>query len=145
MYNSKNVPNYGVKLQDPRWQKKRLEILDRDGFACQLCKDKESTLHVHHLKYIGDNPWDTPDSLLITVCEACHEAEHMNLDQLSKKIAFELHGKHYPKIVITNIARIIDFALKSTDQQGTPSQLHYILHYEQHLFNQKNKDEQKRA
>ncbi len=26
---------YASKLKDPRWQKKRLEILQRDDFACQ--------------------------------------------------------------------------------------------------------------
>lgn len=30
---------YSQKLRDPRWQKKRLEILERDSFTCQHCHD----------------------------------------------------------------------------------------------------------
>ena len=36
------------KYKDPRWQKKRLKILERDKWACQLCDGKEKTLHIHH-------------------------------------------------------------------------------------------------
>lgn len=64
---------YKEKLLDPRWQKKRLDILQRDEFSCQICKDKTTTLHVHHFSYEkSGNPWDTPDDDLITYCECCH-------------------------------------------------------------------------
>lgn len=62
---------YKEKLRDPRWQKKRLEILDRDNFTCQLCGDKHTTLHVHHNSY-SENPWDVENSELITYCADCH-------------------------------------------------------------------------
>lgn len=42
---------YSEKLKDPRWQKKRLEILNRDEFACRFCGDNKSTLNVHHISY----------------------------------------------------------------------------------------------
>ena len=63
---------YSDKLKDPRWQKKRLEILERDNWTCQKCMDKEITLHVHHLKYNG-NPWELDEGDLITLCKHCHE------------------------------------------------------------------------
>ncbi len=63
---------YAEKLQDPRWQKKRLEILQRDKFTCQLCDDDKTTLHIHHKKYKGD-PWDIENEHLITYCKHCHE------------------------------------------------------------------------
>lgn len=77
---------YSEKLKDPRWQKKRLEILERDKFCCKSCGDNKKTLHVHHLwyypkeqKYPGDkynvDPWDYESELLITICESCHENE----------------------------------------------------------------------
>lgn len=71
------MPNeYSEKLKDPRWQKKRLQIMERDGWACRLCEDNQSTLAVHHRDYLpGRNPWDYPDNLLITLCEHCHEEE----------------------------------------------------------------------
>lgn len=67
---------YSEKLKDPRWQKKRLEILSRDEFTCQNCHDTKSTLHVHHKNYFAAyDPWDYEVSQLITLCESCHEAE----------------------------------------------------------------------
>lgn len=67
---------YSEKLKDPRWQKKRLEIFQRDEWKCQLCGDTESTLVVHHRDYLrGKDPWDYPDLLLVTLCEDCHEGE----------------------------------------------------------------------
>ena len=65
---------YSEKLKDPRWQKKRLEILDRDQFTCRDCGAINKTLHIHHCHYYGCDPWDTKDSLLLTLCEECHEA-----------------------------------------------------------------------
>ena len=67
------MKTYSEKLKDPRWQKKRLEILNRDGFACNICGGTEDTLHVHHAFYSkGKDPWDYPDSILTTLCEDCH-------------------------------------------------------------------------
>ena len=67
---------YYEKLKDPRWQKMRLEVMQRDEFTCQGCLDATSTLNVHHLIYSdrGD-PWDVATSSLITLCESCHEYE----------------------------------------------------------------------
>jgi hypothetical protein len=68
---------YREMLRDPRWQKKRLEIMSRDGFRCRLCGDAETTLNVHHLRYArGAAPWEYPERSLVTVCEPCHESLH---------------------------------------------------------------------
>jgi hypothetical protein len=49
----------------------------RDEFECQQCGDGESTLCVHHLRYVqGWEPWDYPDDLLMTLCEECHNIEY---------------------------------------------------------------------
>lgn len=66
-----NKKSYSEKLKDPRWQKKRLEILERDGWKCQKCGDEKSTLHVHHLTYSG-NLWDVDNDSLAALCEHCH-------------------------------------------------------------------------
>lgn len=67
---------YAEKLKDPRWQKKRLQILERDAWTCQKCFDSESTLVVHHRRYLPDRePWDYPEHLLVTLCEECHNFE----------------------------------------------------------------------
>jgi hypothetical protein len=74
--------DYAAKLRDPRWQKKRLEILDFDSFTRQECGDATTTLHVHHRYYqFGRDPWDYPKSALATLCESCHaeaRAEPLN-------------------------------------------------------------------
>ena len=66
--------NYSELLKDPRWQKKRLQIMERDGFVCTMCGDDKSQLHIHHKKYInGNDPWNYEDEWLATLCEDCHE------------------------------------------------------------------------
>lgn len=69
---------YLAKLRDPRWQKKRLEILNRDRFFCQMCGDEKNTLHVHHRYYKNSDPWDYPNDSLVALCESCHEFETEN-------------------------------------------------------------------
>jgi 5-methylcytosine-specific restriction endonuclease McrA len=73
---TKYQQEYYQKLKDPRWQKKRLEVMQRDGFSCQICFDTDSTLNVHHRRYIqGNEPWEYENYLLVTLCESCHKKE----------------------------------------------------------------------
>lgn len=58
---------------DPRWQKLRLEVMQRDGWKCVACGDDKSELHVHHMHYFGEL-WETPMDNLQTLCRCCHEA-----------------------------------------------------------------------
>ena len=67
------MKTYSQKLLSPKWQKKRLQILNRDKFTCRLCKDDQTELHVHHLEYHKDcEPWEYENKLLITLCKHCH-------------------------------------------------------------------------
>ena len=67
------MPTYSQKLRDPRWQRKRLEIFQRDQWTCKWCKSKDRTLNVHHHWYNRQwEPWEYPDHLLVTLCEECH-------------------------------------------------------------------------
>lgn len=69
--------SYADKLKDPRWQKKRLEIMERDGWKCQRCFDHREPLVVHHKYYIsGRDPWDYPDECYVTLCEFHHKLFH---------------------------------------------------------------------
>lgn len=62
---------------NPKWQALRLRAMERDGFACKTCGKSDSTLHVHHLKYVdGGKIWDSPVEDLVTLCESCHGHAH---------------------------------------------------------------------
>lgn len=65
---------YSEQLKDPRWQKKRLEILEASGWRCEDCGAQDKTLHVHHCHYLkGKEPWEYSRDLLMTLCDQCHE------------------------------------------------------------------------
>lgn len=72
---TKYQTEYHRKLKDPRWQKKRLAILERDEWRCRMCGDDENTLHVHHRYYSNGEPWEIDDKALVTLCADCHEVE----------------------------------------------------------------------
>jgi len=86
---------YKEKLRDPRWQKKKGEILLRDKHTCQSCGATDKNLQVHHLEYItGINPWDYPDDMLTTLCEVCHNKE-TGREELEKHLATTLKMKGF--------------------------------------------------
>ncbi len=67
-------PTYYELLKDPRWQRVRLTIMERDDFACRECGARDATLHVHHGFYAkGRMPWEYSEQSLFTLCENCHK------------------------------------------------------------------------
>jgi hypothetical protein len=78
---------YSEKLKDPRWQKKRLQILERDEWLCRTCGRGDKTLHVHHSEYIsGRDPWEYEDKYLIVLCEDCHAEITNFLPEVTKSL-----------------------------------------------------------
>ncbi len=78
---------YSELLRNPLWQRKRLEVMQRDGFACVNCKDAVSTLNVHHCYYKWPNkPWEYPDESLLTLCESCHAVETAEASEYKKEL-----------------------------------------------------------
>lgn len=72
-----NRTDYAEQRRDPRWQKKRLQIMERDGFKCISCDASDKTLHIHHAYYVkGRMPWEYPNFSLSTMCWECHEIAH---------------------------------------------------------------------
>lgn len=88
-----NKQDYLAKLRDPRWQKKRLEIFNRDGFTCQQCFETNEMLDVHHMVYFKGDPWDTPNEHLITLCHTCHEEETTEREELDRRLLKIMHSK----------------------------------------------------
>lgn len=106
--------SYSEKLEDPRWQQMRLKVMERDAWACQQCFDTKSTLNVHHLYYErGRDPWDYPDSSLLTLCVECHEAEHHYKEETEEELVNSLR-----RIGADNFALIkIYSAIQSTERK----------------------------
>lgn len=92
MAENKKGMTYSDKLKNPKWQRKRLEILKRDDFTCKYCGDKETELHVHHKSYRG-NPWESNNKELQTICKHCHLIIHKLGDITQFKVI-----KHYDTI-----------------------------------------------
>ncbi len=69
--------NFKEQYQHPYWQKKRLEILDRDEYRCLSCGDMDTQLHVHHKSYDKDCMiWEYDNKNFITLCSQCHKEIH---------------------------------------------------------------------
>ena len=79
--------SYSEKLRDPRWQRKRLEVMERAGFACESCGDNQSTLSVHHGYYESKRePWEYDSDTLWCLCEPCHKSAEGDRRDLVKAI-----------------------------------------------------------
>lgn len=111
--------SYFEKLKHPKWQKKRLEIMNRDNFKCRCCLHSEKTLNVHHIFYDKKykNPWDYPNELLVTMCEDCHAIEHeLNIEIIGSCIVKELiELSNYPLSQINCISDEIEYNIKEED------------------------------
>ena len=84
---------YKEPLLDPRWQKKRLRILERDEWKCVLCGDEKTTLHIHHDIY-KNNAWEVDDEFLRTLCSHCHLLEeHYKIYPTDSKIEIQKVSK----------------------------------------------------
>lgn len=98
------------QIKKPQWQKRRLEIMQRDNFSCQICGDKESTLNVHHFHY--DNArkyWEYEDWELITLCERCHTNEHSYSDVILMQVE-QLRKRGVTMFEIGCLLEVIDIA-----------------------------------
>jgi hypothetical protein len=82
------MTTYAQKLRDPRWQKKRLEVLESADWKCQSCSSGMKTLHVHHKQYIkGREPWEYDLTNFEALCEDCHQESHVDKDLINEILA----------------------------------------------------------
>ena len=106
MSGDKGKSKYSEKLKNPKWQKIRLKILERDEWVCQRCFDDESTLAVHHRYYIkGKEPWDYPIDAFVTLCENCHQLENEGRTEAEQNLLFALRKKEF---LFDNLQEIAD-------------------------------------
>ncbi len=93
---------YSQKLRDPRWQKKRLQIFERDNWACLFCGSKDKNLQVHHVAYRKLDPWEYPDYLYQTLCEDCHAIRQELTDKIVDAMRIAL--KEIPEQRLLDVA-----------------------------------------
>jgi hypothetical protein len=61
-------------------------VLARDNYTCNICKKKNTSLHIHHIIFRSEGGSDEQENL-ITLCKSCHDKLH------SGEIASKLKGK----------------------------------------------------
>jgi len=109
---------YSEKLKNPLWQKKRLEILNRDNFTCALCSDTETELHIHHKEYIkGNKPWEYENTNFQTLCKHCHKViSVINKDGCCPLISSKIYRHSTDSYIISTIfCDILNFLVLSID------------------------------
>jgi 5-methylcytosine-specific restriction enzyme A len=96
--NRQKEPNNITRFRSTKlWQKKRLEIKERDKFLCQYClkngKYQFNKLEVHHITPISKNWYKRlKNSNLITLCCPCHkmaDLEEISARELRALIKYE--------------------------------------------------------
>ena len=69
---------YAEQLQQPEWNARRWEIIERAGLKCEECGTDKGPLHVHHKYYEkGKMAWEYPDEALICLCDHHHKLKHI--------------------------------------------------------------------
>lgn len=96
--------SYRDQLLHPKWQRKRLEVMDLAGFKCALCGDGDTTLNVHHRRYVsGRMAWEYDTSEMECLCRPCHQRHHdargilerlIDHSEMSGGVAIGLIGGH---------------------------------------------------
>lgn len=127
---------YSELLKDPRWQKLRLKILERDNWECRSCGETEKTLHVHHNYYEkGRSPWEYHIDSLIALCVDCHEKEsnrrherEQELILIMKEIGFlclDIEEISH-SFCFTNRINIIQYCMGLRIEEVTKTVIEYI-------------------
>jgi 5-methylcytosine-specific restriction endonuclease McrA len=98
--------SYSDDLTSPLWQKKRLEIMQRDSWRCQMCGTDKNSLTVHHLYYeAGKKPHEYDNDVLITLCKDCHRATHGEIAKISSLIAYSIVKKRKNFIQVEEVLK----------------------------------------
>jgi hypothetical protein len=115
---------YAEKLKNPKWQKKRLEVLEAFGFQCLECDSTEKTLHVHHLYYEnGSEPWEYPLEAFEALCEDCHKKAEKSKKELKDAIK-KLSSNEIPRVA----AYIYGYLLTGGDENNYVPECFHSLH-----------------
>ena len=72
----KRIPakNPRLRLDSESYQELHRQVLERDGWRCQVCGSMQ-LLQVHHFKFRSQSGGDVEQNL-ITLCAECHAQAH---------------------------------------------------------------------
>lgn len=108
------MSTYWEKLQDPKWQKRRLEVFKRADFKCEECSNDKETLHAHHKIYHkGRDPWDYSDKELACLCDSCHARWHEVKDLIDRIVA---------QLPIARMREMLNYGIASAMDDGSAVQ-----------------------
>jgi hypothetical protein len=92
---------YADLLKDPRWQRLRLEVMDRAGFKCELCGNGKLELNIHHKRYrAGAKPWEYELPELLCICLDCHQKLHGITPEAAPAVNIEMGISRYDKSLL---------------------------------------------
>lgn len=118
---------YSEQLRHPLWQRKRLRILERDGWMCVACCAADRSLHVHHRVYLkGRLAWEYDDSDLKTLCEDCHKVHHASALKVARAIDWMPSGELIALVDGFGAICLDDDALRSLHAKSAISAAGYI-------------------
>lgn len=110
-------------------------MLQKAGFECQNCGDKEKTLHVHHKIYRkGASVWDYADTELEVLCEDCHLNETMLRRQLDEAIAQLGAGDLEMLVGFAEAMAAVDHVFNSGDGDELPPNREWLLRSYSHAW-----------
>lgn len=135
--------NYTEQYNSPKWQKKRLEILELHNFKCDECDNKEEKqLHVHHRFYLKDRKvWEYDNDVFQVLCETHHTKVHENKHKIMELNEHYFHIINFIKkfddpeqifsYLLLDILAFCDYNKK----ENLIHDIHSILHDSQYSVN----------
>jgi|SRR5215471_3251223 len=90
-----------IRMQGKAYRELCRQILDRDGWRCQVCGSR-SNLEVHHMQF-RSRSGDDAEQNLITLCATCHRNNREV--NLTKRVQTP-HGSRYCRVVLSANGRV---------------------------------------
>ena len=93
---------YSQQLRDPRWLKRRQEIIERANNLCEQYGEQSDRFEIHHGYYLKDKmAWEYPDEVLYCLCPDCHysiqelmEVAHYHVAKRNLRLYAVIHQIH---------------------------------------------------
>lgn len=87
---------YPDKLRDPRWMKRKAEILLKRGQHCQFCNGQ--TTFVRHIVRSEEDPWSYPDDHYQVICPPCLKRRQPVIDALINNLRMAIKDVHEDRL-----------------------------------------------